>query len=140
MPVARHSSSWVPASVLRSWLTIAVKSPVGLTDSPCAVCGVESVSAAGAWGCGWSVPGCESWGSPWGSSRFGIDTCGRVVLATDTIVSAEGPALAGAMIVAVSVAQMSNAERKESNVIPLNLRLTTKPKHVITCEYYRPCL
>jgi len=44
------------------------------------------------------------------------------VLATETIVSFAGPAWAGAIDVAVSVAQMSNAVRKEAKTETITVR------------------
>jgi hypothetical protein len=57
-----------------------------------------------------------------GSINSGTEAFARVVLATETIVSFAGPACAGAIEVAVSVAQMSNAVRKEANIQTINVR------------------
>jgi hypothetical protein len=48
-----------------------------------------------------------------------------------------GPASAGAIVVAVSAAQISNAVRKEANSLTVKLRQTAEYQTRITCEYSR---
>src|SRR5690242_13170246 len=65
--------------------------------------------------------GCDKEGSPFGSSRSGTATFGAACVAAGTKGSPEGPALAGAIIVAVSAATISSAERKEANILTVKL-------------------
>jgi hypothetical protein len=51
-----------------------------------------------------------------------------------------GPACAGAMVEAVSAAQISSAERKEAKTVTVKLRLTADVQAPITCKYFCWCL
>ena len=55
-----------------------------------------------------------------GSSNSGTATFGKVALVAGSKGSPEGPAWAGAIIVAVSAAIISNAERTEANIRTVN--------------------
>ena len=66
--------------------------------------------------------GCDSCGWPFGSSSSGTETFARVALAAETSLSPVGPACAGAIVVAVSAAQISSAERKEAKRFAVNVR------------------
>src|SRR3954470_13642839 len=65
----------------------------------------------------WSADfGSDRVGSPCGSSSSGTAISGRVALVDGSTGSPEGPAWAGAIIVAVSAATISSAERNEANI------------------------
>jgi hypothetical protein len=51
-----------------------------------------------------------------------MDAFASVAFAVETRVSLAGPASAGAIVVAVSAAQISNAERKEANSPAVEMR------------------
>jgi hypothetical protein len=71
-------------------------------------------------------------GSACWSSKSGTATFGRAALAAGTKGSAEGPALAGAIIVAVSAATISSAERKEANILTVKLAVNQPEARAFT--------
>src|SRR5689334_20954077 len=109
MPVARQSSSVLPGSGARSSATIVARSPLGLTAG-------ASGAGAGAAVTESTACGSESWGSTEGSSMSGTGTVGTDAVSAGTTGLAEGPAWAGAKETALSVAQISSADRSEANM------------------------
>src|SRR6185437_2724849 len=80
---------------------------------------------------GWSDWGCASIGWPFGSIRSGTEIFGSVAAATAVSGSLEVPACAGAIAVAVSAAQISNAERREANILTVENAVNLRPTHAI---------
>lgn len=105
MPVARQSSSLLPASGPRRSATIDAKSSDGSTAGRASCSGV-AVTAVSASGC--TISG------ELGSTASGTEAFAKVEFATLTSVGSVGPACAGAIVAAVSAAQISSAERKEA--------------------------
>src|SRR6185369_4673047 len=133
MPVARHSSSRLPGSPERRSPTIEARSPLGL--EVVAIAGVATVAGASVWGS--ETAGSESCGSAEGSSRSGTGTVGRSTASAGSTGLGDDPACAGAIVTALSAAQISNADRKEANMNAVKLAVSTLKERRITRDYFR---
>src|SRR4029079_5527641 len=129
MPVARHSSSRLPASGARRSATIDARSPLGRAAGAALEAVSGRISLSG-------VSGAVRTGSLFGSSRSGSVTVGRVAFAAERKGSGTVPALTGAIIVAVNAATISNAERKEAKIHSILCGKSTVNAYALFNRYF----